>query len=284
MSSRNDHLTITPTEKRKLRSHRIRVRDIHKVDLQDLQEMLGVSKIRAMELSAMSAFQSLPSVGPRFAQDLISMGFYSLRDLKEKDGAKLTDAYEQQVGVWADPCVEDMFRLVVHYANHPDVRRNWWDFTEARKVFREKHGYPINRPTKAWYELAKYRRSDRVNAEKETTREDLGDRLKAAARYLNRHYSSKISLSALAKEAAVSPYHFLRQFKNVYEVTPLQYLTHVRLKNASRLLKKTHRPVAWVVQQCGFVNESSFIRLFRKELGTTPLQFRKDHQVSHKKP
>ncbi len=129
-------LDVSVNERKKLRAHKIKVKEIHFHSVASLQQLLSVSKIRAMELYALSEFQSIPSIGIRFAHDLISMGYYSLNDLKKKDGARLTDQFEVQSGVWIDPCVEDQFRLVVHYANSPDSKLNWWDFTKERKAFR----------------------------------------------------------------------------------------------------------------------------------------------------
>jgi hypothetical protein len=86
------------------------------------------------------------------------MGYYSLEHLKGEDGAKLTDRFELQTGAWIDPCVEDQFRLVVHYALDPNSRKNWWDFTAERKRFRAASGYPADRPGKPWFELPQYSR------------------------------------------------------------------------------------------------------------------------------
>ncbi|GIO25195.1 hypothetical protein J11TS1_37760 [Oceanobacillus sp. J11TS1] len=62
------------------------------------------------------------------------------------------DNLEKQLGVWTDSCVEDQIRCVMNYANHPDSNRQWFDFTNERKAYREKVGYPLSRPKKAWYE------------------------------------------------------------------------------------------------------------------------------------
>lgn len=272
----NNTPEISAIEKRKLRQHKIKLGSIHLLSTSELQHLLGISKIRAMELSALSEFQSLPSIGIRFAQDLIGLGYYALKELKGKDGAKLLDHYEKQNGVWVDPCVEDQFRLVVHFADHPGVHKNWWDFTAERKAFRAKNGYPKSRPKKAWHTLDQYQRFSKVSATKEDTKRELAKRLKDSVKYMNKHYDEKLSLPHLAKLAAVSTYHFLRQFKNVYEITPIQYLTNVRLKNATRLLRTTKLSVRQIGGQCGFENESSFIRLFKSQFSKTPLQFRKD--------
>ncbi len=151
-------LDLTAVERKKLRATKIRVREIHLHPVENLESILQVSKIRAMELFALSEFQSIPSIGIRFAYDLISMGYYSLEDLKNEDGAELTDRFELQRGAWIDPCVEDQFRLVVHCAMDPSSRKNWWDFTAERKRFRAVSGYPADRPQKPWFELPQYSR------------------------------------------------------------------------------------------------------------------------------
>lgn len=105
-----------------------------------------------MELHALVEFQLIPSIGVRFANDLISMGYYSLEELKEKDGASLLDEFELTRGYWIDPCVEDQFRLVVDFAKNGISKRYWWEYSDERKAFRTKYGYPANRPLKAWHE------------------------------------------------------------------------------------------------------------------------------------
>ena len=269
-------LEVTPAEIKKLRALKIKKSEMHLHKAGVLQKLLDTSKIRAMELCALSEFQSLPSVGIRFAHDLIGMGYYSLRELKKKDGAKLTDQYELQKGVWTDPCVEDQFRLVVHFANHPDSKLNWWNFTPERKAFREKNGYPSTRPKKPWFESPQYQTSKQIPATHEATQKDLHKKLKLALAYMTKHPEEKITIAQLANLAHLSQYHFIRCFRSAYELTPLQYLTRLRLKQASLLLKKSDATVGNIVPQCGFENESAFIRLFKKEFRMTPIAYRKE--------
>ncbi|HEY5822885.1 MAG TPA: helix-hairpin-helix domain-containing protein [Cyclobacteriaceae bacterium] len=268
-------LDVTVAEKKGLRVHKIKIKEMHHHSIASLQQLLNTSKIRAMELYALSEFQSLPSIGIRFSQDLISMGFYSLKDLKKKDGAQLTDQFEAQSGVWIDSCVEDQFRLVVHYANHPDSKLNWWDFTKERKAFREKSGYPSSRPKQPWFELPQFQTSSNIKAANEDTKKELHKKLKRSINYMKKHFNEKINVSQLADQAHLSIYHYIRCFKSAYEVTPLQYLTQLRLKNASLLLKQSKLELSHIIPQCGFEDESSFIRLFRKEFRLTPIAYRK---------
>lgn len=145
-------LGLLPYELKKMRANKIRFCDIPNHSIDDLSVLLHISETRAREIFALAEFQSIPSIGIKFAQDLISMGYYSLDELKDKDGAKLIEDLEFLKGMWIDPCVEDQCRLVVHYANNRDNQKRWWDFTEERKKYRTEFGYQLERPTKPWFE------------------------------------------------------------------------------------------------------------------------------------
>lgn len=153
MKSRtNIKLPLTAIEKANLRKHKIKIASILDFAADELEVVLEATTERVKEIYALAEFQTVPSVGIKFAQDLIFCGFYSLNDLKQRDAANLTDEYEKKLGYWVDPCVEDQFRLVVHFANTNDPTKTWWDFTEERKKFRMENGYPKSRPQKAWFE------------------------------------------------------------------------------------------------------------------------------------
>lgn len=145
-------LNLLPAEQKRLRANKIKISDIPKHSAEELSQLLNVPIIRAMEIRALAEFQSIPSVGIKFAQDMISLGYYSLNDLLGKDGSGLLNELELSVGVWIDPCVEDQCRLVVDYAKNRNPDKKWWDYTEERKKYRMEHGYPANRPKKAWFE------------------------------------------------------------------------------------------------------------------------------------
>jgi hypothetical protein len=95
----------------------------------------------------------LPSIGIRFAEDLLFMGIYSLEDLRSKDPVALLDQYERMKGAWYDPCLEDQFRLIVYFANGGPQTKQWWDFTNERKAFRLANGYPADRPKMGAHQL-----------------------------------------------------------------------------------------------------------------------------------
>jgi hypothetical protein len=159
-SKANLKLPLSDLEKAYLRKHKIKMANILDFPVDELEVILNISAERAKEIYALAEFQTVPSVGIKFAEDLVFLGYYSLNDLKDKNGAKLTDEFELKRGCWVDPCVEDQFRLVVNFANTNDTNKTWWNFTDERKKFRAENGYPASRPKKAWFETLGYAPKD----------------------------------------------------------------------------------------------------------------------------
>ena len=159
-SKANIKLPLTDQEKASLKKHKIKKADIFDYSSDELEVLLNSTPERAKTIFALAEFQTVPSIGIKFAEDLVFLGYSSLSALKDKNAAKLTDEYEQKKGYWVDSCVEDQFRLVVYFANTNDTNKTWWDFTEERKKFRNENGYPKSRPQKAWFETEGFERKD----------------------------------------------------------------------------------------------------------------------------
>lgn len=92
--------------------------------------------------------------------------------------------------------------------------------------------------------------------------------------YVIAHLNQNISLSEMGGIINLSQYHFCRLFKQSTGITPHQYLTQCRIKRAKQLLSKTKLTITEIAFEIGFKNHSSFSRLFRKYIGTTPKSFR----------
>ncbi|MEJ7154472.1 helix-hairpin-helix domain-containing protein [Staphylococcus ureilyticus] len=139
-------LMLTASEKNELRRNKIKLNDISTFQPIYLSDLLDIPLDRAEKIIATAQFQQIPSIGPAFAEDLVNLGYLNLEELKGKSGAELTDSFEFHCGHRVDPCVEDQFRLVVHYAESRCSDKQWWDFTSERKKYRNKYGYPSTRP------------------------------------------------------------------------------------------------------------------------------------------
>lgn len=151
MPNGSPKLPLTPEERKSLRTFKVTVRELAHLEVKQLAGLLQVPEERAYYLRALAQFQSIPSIGPRMAEALVELGYYSLVELRDEDGADLVNRYEQRLGYWVDPCVEDSFRCVVHHARHPQSEKSWFDFTEERKNYRARYGYPATRPAIPWH-------------------------------------------------------------------------------------------------------------------------------------
>ena len=87
--------------------------------------------------------------------------------------------------------------------------------------------------------------------------------------------SADHSVTSLATEAGMSRSAFARDFRATLGVTPIEFVTRIRLNLARRLLVSTVRPVEAIAAEVGFNSRSHFSRLFRDHYGTDPSTFRR---------
>lgn len=80
----------------------------------------------------------------------------------------------------------------------------------------------------------------------------------------------------IATESAISPYHFHRQFSELFNETPGQYLLRVRLQTATNLLlNDDQRSVLDIAQSLGFSSSQALAKALKRELGLTAKEIRK---------
>lgn len=79
---------------------------------------------------------------------------------------------------------------------------------------------------------------------------------------------------ALAKLAGRSPEHVSRTLRQWTGLTPLEWVTGVRLRRAAAKLRVGNRKVLDIASECGFESLGHFYRLFSKEFGTSPGAYR----------
>ena len=104
----------------------------------------------------------------------------------------------------------------------------------------------------------------------------LRDRRRAveAASWIEANSHRAIDLDAVADQAGISPFHFLRLFSRVLGVTPHQYLVRSRLREAARLLTEEDIAITDIAYDLGFADLSNFVRTFHRAAGVAPTAFR----------
>lgn len=88
-------------------------------------------------------------------------------------------------------------------------------------------------------------------------------------------HEQALTLEDLSLEAELSAWHFLRTFRTTFGETPHDFLTRVRIERAKKLLTISSRSVTEICFDVGFSSLGSFSTLFRRQVGLSPAQFRK---------
>ena len=92
---------------------------------------------------------------------------------------------------------------------------------------------------------------------------------------LEQNYAEKITLATLAAEHHISASYLSHLFKRITGYTVLQYLTMTRLSVARKLLSETELSITEIVYATGFSDCSNFSRLFKREVGCSPMEYKK---------
>lgn len=109
----------------------------------------------------------------------------------------------------------------------------------------------------------------------------LGAVLKAKA-YMDENYAEKINLEQLAQNTYLSK-NFLRvQFEACIGVSPHIYLQSVRLARAKQMLAGTQMPISEIALACGYESQAYMTYCFKKQLGISPLKYRKHYAGGEK--
>jgi AraC-like DNA-binding protein len=83
------------------------------------------------------------------------------------------------------------------------------------------------------------------------------------------------SVASLAREARMSRSAFALKFKKLLGQTPLEYLTQWRMYRASAMIRSNHTSFSEVASAVGYGSESSFSRVFKREMGVAPREYRR---------
>jgi AraC family transcriptional regulator len=98
---------------------------------------------------------------------------------------------------------------------------------------------------------------------------------KRVALFIDEHLADDISLGVLAGLVRLSPYHFLRSFKQSFGEPPYRWVTGRRIERAKTLLTNSHISVTEVALGMGFSSTSAFSATFHRFAGQTPTDYRR---------
>ena len=97
---------------------------------------------------------------------------------------------------------------------------------------------------------------------------------------VNENCNQDISIENYAQTRGMSVSWFIRNFKKYTGMTPMQFIVSLRVNNAQILLEQTNYSIYEIAKIVGYDDQLYFSRLFRKQKGVSPSQYRKRHPLA----
>jgi AraC-like DNA-binding protein len=101
----------------------------------------------------------------------------------------------------------------------------------------------------------------------------------AAIKHIHTNLNNEITISNLAEMSCLSTGHFTKKFKEITQLTPLDYINKQRIEKAQLLLHTTNQPGSFIADACGYKSNAYFCKIFKKNIGISPNAYR-NNQVS----
>jgi AraC-like DNA-binding protein len=95
-----------------------------------------------------------------------------------------------------------------------------------------------------------------------------------ALSYIQTHYHEPVTIDEIAAISGFSRYYFIKQFQHQLNMTPVQYLTKIRIQKAAELLRSSSLTVTEIAAHVGYANANYFNKVFRKAVGVSAGKFR----------
>ncbi len=101
------------------------------------------------------------------------------------------------------------------------------------------------------------------------------NKIKEVLRLIRKDYAKPLTLDMFAEVAQLNHQYLCKSFKRITGRTPIDYLNYYRIECAAELLQADELNVTEVALSCGFNDLSYFIKLFKRQKGMSPREFKK---------
>ena len=170
-----------------------------------------------------------------------------------------TESFIKEYGISIFPAVNKMTvdkQLILRFQNIFDAFTEWDKFRDDElSILFERLLLSVGR---------------RINKKNESAQRPL----KTSLNYINNCYNSKIPIPELAKMENLSVSRYNTVFKKLMGISPIEYITHLRINNACELLSSTSFSIKEIAGINGYDDPHFFSKVFKKQTGTSPTVYR----------
>ncbi len=173
--------------------------------------------------------------------------------------------------------------LIALYPENPEQAEILRLIRQAFQIPETEFGYELQireALSRIWLKMIKLVWNEVQNPDGGQNRET--GKIKQMLAYVHEHFAEKIPVARLAEEAFLSERECYRVFQNCLHMTPSEYIRSYRLQMACQMLAEGRRSVTETGHACGFGQSSYFGKLFREQMGCTPLEYQRKWQNRNK--
>ena len=106
----------------------------------------------------------------------------------------------------------------------------------------------------------------------------VDERITHIVQYINENFNTISDIDEIAQRFYISKYHLCRLFKKKLGIPLVAYLNTVKIHHACSMIREGDDKLTEVAMQCGFNSSSYFCKVFKKELGVSPAEYRLQHK------
>jgi len=117
--------------------------------------------------------------------------------------------------------------------------------------------------------------TNRLSSKKASTRKEIYQRILYVKDFMDSNYSRNLKLKDLAIVGLLSENHLLRNFNQIFGITPFQYISQKRIQEAKRQIMESDKPIKDIALDVGYSSFSNFSSYFKSIVGESPSAIRK---------
>lgn len=108
--------------------------------------------------------------------------------------------------------------------------------------------------------------------------EEINDSIRMAKQIIDKEYRNQLLSSDIANRIHMSRSYFNQCFKQMIGESFGNYLRNIRIQKAKEFLEQTNKSIQWIASHTGYEDEKYFSRIFKKETGMNPSDYRKNYR------